>query len=134
MFLRLSSHPFIDPLGTSGFPWNNGSDSRFSDSKLRRRFLHDLDTYKPRERLSTFGSSASNSTSSSSNTRRVASTRRHGHGYRPDTDDDFLRVLEMSREEFESDKQMSAGKVLLHSDYLYNTHTHTHRYGISQGS
>lgn len=60
----------------------------FSGSGLplapKQRFLRDLDTYKP-------------------------AVPRRERGHRQDTDEDLLRVLEMSRMEYEADKKMKAG-------------------------
>ena len=69
----MATHPFTDSLGGSGFPLGP-----------KRRFLRDLDSYKPGEQ-------------------------RRGPGYRQDTDNDLLRVLEMSRMEYEADKRMHRG-------------------------
>lgn len=76
--LPLSTHPFMDSLHPFG-----GSGTK-NDPHLRR-FLRDLDTYIPREEQLAVGRS-----------------RRH----KPDTDEEFLRILEESRLEFEADKRM----------------------------
>ena len=78
----------LGSFGGSGLPWDSGSKN---DPHLRR-FLHDLDTYTPRER-------------------KVAVGKRQS--YRPDTDDDLLRILEESRREYEVDKQMQEGSMEL---------------------
>jgi hypothetical protein len=83
--LSLSSHPFMDSLGMFG----SGS----KNDPHMRRFLRDLDTYTPaREQPSPPNPS-----------------RGTGHRYRPDTDDDLLRILEESRLEYETDKRMQNG-------------------------
>ncbi len=56
-----------------------------------KRFLQDLDTYTPRPR-----------------DQQLAREGR-GHGYKVDTDEDLLRILEESRVEHETDKQMREG-------------------------
>lgn len=85
---RLSTHPFMDTFGGSGLPWETSTRTH-PDSTLKR-FLHDLDSYTPPQARTT--------------------PPVPGNRYKPDSDEDLLRVLEASRREYQADRQMQAGK------------------------
>lgn len=93
-----------------GHPWDK-NDPHY------RRFLHDLDTYTPAQE-----------------TPGLAAGARLGRRYKPDSDDDFLRILEESRLEYEADKRMQTGIVTYSCNICINNNSLPSRSGIGKDS
>ena len=88
----------LNPLGASRLPWNNAH----KDDPHLQRFLRDLDTYTPRD--------------------QGLPVSRRSLRHKPNTDDDFLRILEESRLEYQADKQMQEGEFHVDTSVSYLIH------------
>ena len=95
--LRLSSNPFLDSatFGMSGLSRDT------LESPTLRRFLRDLDSYKPPQAKNAASREQPHVESSNS-----SSGRRHQQ-----IEEDLQQAMNLSRREFEMDRQMIAGEM-----------------------